>query len=362
MNNDIDIYKGVNLLQVKINDIDIEVESGISILEACRKLNINIPTFCNDERLIAHGACRICVVEVKNARNLVSACSTPVANGMEIKTHTDNLIKVRKDILELMWGAHDNNCLVCSQAGNCKLQDYCYEYGVEPETTIYKKRLSNIVDSSNKFYTFNRDKCILCGKCVRTCHELQGTGAIGFSERGHYTHVTHPFEAGMEYSACVSCGNCVNVCPTGALLEKKHTKYRNWDIEKKVMTTCAYCGVGCQLELQVMNNEVVNIEPVYDSINQGLLCVKGKFAYNFINHPDRLKTPLIKKNGVFEECSWDEAFDLIVSKMKEVKAAHGSDAFAALSSARCTTEENYVLQKLFRGVLGTNSVDHCARL
>lgn len=350
------------LISLTINGQDLEVSRESTILEACQNLEIEIPTFCNDKRLIPHGACRICVVEVEGARNLSAACSTPVLNGMDIKTHSVKVVKARKDILELLWASHDNDCLTCGKAGNCKLQDYCYEYDVEAEGSLYKKTLSKIMDTSNKFYDFDRDKCILCGRCVKVCSELQGTGAIGFSERGHHTHVTHPFEAGMEYSNCVSCGNCVSVCPTGALIEKTKTKFRHWDIEKKVKTTCAYCGVGCQVELNVKNNEVVKIEPLVDGLNEGLLCVKGKFAFNFINHPDRLKTPLIKRNGVFIESTWDEAYEVITSKIRQVKNEFGGDAFAALSSARCTTEENYILQKLFRGVIKTNNVDHCARL
>ncbi len=350
------------MISIKINDQNIQFSNNQTILQACEQQNILIPTFCHDERLVPNGACRMCVVEVKGAKSLQTACTTPIYEGMEIWTHTAKVEKARKDILELIWAGHNNDCLTCTQAGNCKLQDYCYLYDIDPENTFYKKTLTHQKDVSNKFYILDRDKCILCGKCVRVCHELQGTGAIGFSERGYFTHVTHPFEAGMEHSNCVSCGNCVNVCPTGALTEKSKVKFRSWDIEKKVRTTCGYCGVGCQVNLVVKNNKVVKIEPVEDDINHGLLCVKGKFAFNFIDHPDRLKTPLIRKSGVLEPSSWDEALDLIAGKIEAIKSESGPDAFAALSSARCTTEDNYMMQKLFRAVIGTNTVDHCARL
>lgn len=349
-------------MKININNRDIEVKKGSTILEVCEKLDIDIPTFCHDERLTPHGACRMCVVELEGSRNLVTSCSTPASEGMVITTHSKKVMSARKDILELLWADHNNDCLTCNEAGDCKLQKYCYEYEVEAENKIYKKTLTEIIDSSNKFYTFDRDKCILCGKCVRVCDELQGVGAIGFSGRGHNTHITHPFEAGMELSDCVSCGNCVAVCPTGALQEKPYTRFRTWDIDKKVKTTCTYCGVGCQVELNVKNNEVVRIDPAKGGVNDGLLCVKGKFAYNYINSPDRLKMPLIRKNGKLVESSWEEALSLVTSKMKDIKKESGGDAFAAFSSARCSTEDNYVLQKLFRGVLGTNSVDHCARL
>ncbi len=349
------------MISLTINGDKINVENGTTILEAAKSIGIDIPTLCHDKRLKPHGACRLCVVEVKGARSLVASCTTPANDGMEIQTHSEEVLETRKDILNLLWANHDNDCLTCGQAGACKLQDYCYEHDIESKGGIFKKSLSGEIDSSNQFFTFNRDKCILCGKCVRVCDELQGTGAITFSQRGYETRISHPFEAGMEYSDCVSCGNCVSVCPTGALSEKSKTKFRSWDIDKKVKTTCGYCGVGCQINL------VVKMIRSYALIsrrwfNDGLMCVKGKFAFNFINHPDRLKTPLIRKNGDLVEASWDEAYDLIVSKANEIKKSSGPDAFAAMSSARCTTEDNYLIQKWFRAVIGTNTVDHCARL
>ncbi len=350
------------MISLTINGEKVSVKKGSTILEAAKSVGVDIPTFCHDKRLIGPGACRICVVEVKGARSLVASCTTPANDGMEIETHSEEVMESRRDILNLLWSNHDNDCLTCSKAGNCKLQDYCYEYDIKSEGGLFKKSLSGEVDDSNKFYTFNRDKCILCGKCVRVCDELQGTGAIGFSQRGFVTHISHPFEAGMENSACVSCGNCVNVCPTGALTEKSKDRFRSWEIEKKVKTTCGYCGVGCQINLVVKDDKVVRVDPVYGDLNNGLMCVKGKFAFNFINHPDRLKTPLIRKNGELVEATWDEAYDLIVSKANEIKSTSGPDAFGAMSSARCTTEDNYLIQKWFRAVIGTNTVDHCARL
>lgn len=350
------------MISLTINGAKVTVEPGTTILEAAKKIGVDIPTFCNDERLVAHGACRICVVEVKGARTLLTACTTPVSEGMEVLTESEEVVESRVDILNLLWTRHDNDCLSCNQAGNCKLQDYSYRYDIKPGSTLIKTMLSKESDDSNLFFEFNRDKCILCGKCVRVCDELQGSGAINFSQRGYHTHISHPFEKGMEHSACVSCGNCVNVCPTGALKEKSKYKYRSWEVQKKVRTTCSYCGVGCQIELQVKDNKVIGVEPVYSKVNDGLLCVKGRFAYNFISHPDRLKYPLIRKNGELVESSWDEALDLIASKIKETKEKYGPRSLAALTSARCTTEDNYMLQKLFRAVIGTNSIDHCARL
>lgn len=348
------------MANVIINGKRYQVEDGITILEACNRLGIHIPTLCHDDRLEPYAACRLCVVEIKGKGKLETSCSTKVRDGMEIETHSERVIKARKDILDLLFSNHPNDCLTCDKSGECKLQDYCYEYGIiEGSYKGEKKDLP--LDESNPFYTFDPNKCILCGKCVRVCSELQGTNAIGLENRGFSTKVSTPFNMGLATSKCVSCGNCVAVCPVGALMPKKKVKYRAWEV-RKVKTTCSYCGVGCQMHLLVKGDKVVGVEPAKGRPNNGLLCVKGRFGYNFINHPDRLRTPLIKRNGKFEEATWEEAYDLIARKVNEIKKEYGADAFAGLTSARCTNEENYLFQKMFRALIGTNNVDHCARL
>lgn len=348
-------------MKITIDGTNFEVPTGISILKAAEISGIKIPTFCHDDRLKPTGACRICTVEIEGSRELQASCTTPIRDGMVIHTDSKRVAKSRKNILELLWEDHPNECLTCEKSGECLLQDLCYIYDVEAEGYSPAKE-RHAIDKSNPFYIFDRDKCILCGKCVRMCEELQGTSAINFSQRGQETHISHPFEKGMEFSKCVSCGNCVAVCPTGALMSKTKEKFRVWDVDKKVRTTCSYCGVGCQLDLIIKDNKVVRVEGALDGVNNGLLCVKGKYAYSFIDHPDRLKTPLIKVNGAFEEASWDEALTLIADKITSTKDKFGSDSIVALNSARCTNEDNYLMQKLFRGVIKTNNIDHCARL
>jgi len=352
------------MLNITIDGQAVEMPAGSTILEAAKKVGIEIPTLCHldmEKQFNQQAAaCRICVVEVENRRNLAPACATPLMNGMVIKTDTQRVIEARKTVLHLMLSDHPLDCLTCEKAGNCKLQDLCYQYGIEE--SIYPGLMNDFpLDDSNEFYIRDLNKCVACRRCVQVCTKFQGTKAIGFGNRGFATHPVAPFDRGMEDSDCVSCGNCVSVCPTGALQPKSKEKFRLWEVEK-TRTTCSYCGVGCQMDLLTKDDKVVGVEPANGAANDGLLCVKGKFGFNFINHPARLTTPLIKKDGQLVEATWTEAYDLIIDKVTKAKTQFGGDALAGLSSARTTNEENYLFQKMVRAGFGTNNVDHCARL
>lgn len=346
------------MVNLTINNIAVSVPAGSTILQACESIGIDIPTLCYLEDLRADGSCRICIVEVEGARGLMASCSTPVTEGMKVTTESEKVVKARKDVLGLILSIHNIDCFNCKKIGKCKLHEYCERYDVDMASYEGIKNKYEI-DDSNPFYSYDATKCIICRKCVRVCAELQGVGAIGLCERGFATHISPAFEGDLENSPCVSCGNCVSNCPTGALMPKKTVSAM---YTERVLTTCSYCGVGCQMYLVKKGNKIIGVEPARGPSNKGLLCVKGKFGYDFIGHPDRLKTPLIKKDGEFVPATWEEAIELIASKVKETKEKYGADAFAGLSSARCTNEDNYVFQKMMRAAIGTNNVDHCARL
>ncbi|OAT81666.1 NADH dehydrogenase [Desulfotomaculum copahuensis] len=339
----------------------VTVPAGTTVLDAARQAGIPIPTLCHDPMLSAWGGCRLCVVEIEKMRNLPASCVTTATEGMVVQTASPAVVEARKTILELLLANHPEDCLTCHKNGDCRLQDYAYLYGVRGGAFPGDKHAFPIEDD-NHFIVRDMNKCILCGKCVRACAEKQARHIIDYTYRGFNTKVAPAMDLPLSQSDCTFCGSCVSVCPTGALVEKAMLgKARRWEV-KKVRTTCPFCGVGCNFDLNVKDGRVIGVTSNPDSpVNGRDLCIKGRFGTDFIHSPDRLTTPLIKKNGEFVEASWDEALDLVAKKLGEVKAAYGSDALAALSSARCTNEDNYLMQKFMRAVIGTNNVDHCAR-
>lgn len=348
------------MLNVTIDGKAVSVEKGTTILKACESLGIEIPTLCNMEHLTPEGSCRMCVVEVKGIKNLQVSCATPCADGMEITTLNDRIRGFRRMLIELMLANHNTDCFACPANGECKLYQYAMEYGVE-KTRFEKTKVVGPLDDSNEFFNYDPSKCILCRRCVRVCTSLQSNRTLSLKGRGVQTAISIPFDELFKDSNCVSCGNCVSVCPTGALTTKASKNYRAWEVTR-TRTTCPYCGVGCQFDLLVKNDKVVGVEPADGPANHGLLCVKGKFAYNFINHPDRLTTPLIRKNGVLTPASWDEALDYVAAGIKRIKDESGADAIAGFSSSRTTNEDNYAFMKMMRTAVGTNNVDNCARV
>lgn len=347
------------MINFTINGESVQVEEGISILEAARQQNIDIPTLCYDENLSIFGGCRLCIVELGNGK-LVTSCSERVKEGMVVETHSERVMENRKAIIDLLLSNHPVDCLTCDKVGNCDLQKYAYEYGVR-EGSYKGAKKSYAIDDLNPVMVRDQNKCILCGKCVRVCKEIQVSDTIDFVDRGFESTVTTAQNKSLNYDNCRLCGQCVSVCPTGALMNKQLSGTRPWEV-RKVTTTCPFCGTGCNFDLNVVNGKVIGVTPNENSpVNQTSLCVKGRFHIDMINSPDRLKTPLIKKNGEFVESSWEEALELVANKFSSIRDEFGADSIAGLSSARCTNEDNYVFQKLMRSAIGTNNVDHCAR-
>lgn len=369
-----------------INDNEVPFEQGDTILAVARRHHIEIPTLCHLKGTTPTGACRICVVEVENARTLLASCATPAAPGMKVQTESPKVVQARRQIITLMLSSGNHNCAVrgsddqewtnfqlkvqaddnsdelCPVWGDCRLQDLAYRYQVSGEAfpatpTQYP------METVNPFIVRDFSRCIQCGRCVQACNDVQVNNAISFGYRGPYSKIIAAGDRALKDSDCVFCGECVQACPVGALVEKNvRYKVRPWETTRQVRTTCSYCGVGCQMNLHVRDNQVVKITGADTVPNNGSLCVKGRFGFDFIASDQRLTTPLIKENGKHREASWDEALDLVAERLEGIRDTHGPDAMGLLTSARVTNEENYIAQKFARAVLKTNNVDHCARL
>ncbi|NUO10189.1 MAG: formate dehydrogenase subunit alpha [Candidatus Brocadia sp.] len=342
----------------------VDAEPSQTILQAAQKMGIHIPTLCHDPRLAPTGACRMCVVEVEGARPLVASCATPVSQNMKISTRSESVMRARKLNLELIWSHHPNDCLTCDKTGECQLQKLMYEYEVKTSRFVDCNPPPRPDDSNPAIYR-DMNKCILCGKCVRICDEVQDQHTWAFSNRGMQTSIATAFEKPLKDSSCVFCGHCVSVCPVGALMDKPAMKKgRPWET-KKVRSVCCYCGVGCSLVLHVKQGEIIKVTADMQSPpNYGSLCVKGRYGFEFYKNHDRLRSPLIRDHidQPFREATWEEAINLIAKKFMEMKQHYGPDAFGCLSSSRGTNEENYLAQKFTRAVMGTNNMDNCARV
>lgn len=350
------------MVKLTIDNREVEVRPGSTILEAAQKAGIKIPTLCYQSGLSSVGACRICLVKVKDRGELITSCTTEARGGTDIITKDKEIVEARRLMVELILSEREHNCLICEKNGDCQLQDLVYQLGIDNIRFPVNKRVEKREDSSQVILR-DPNRCILCGRCVRACSEITVQDVLDFAERGGKTFIAAGLDEKLAETDCVSCGACVQACPTGALTEKlARFQGRSWEF-RKVETTCPYCGVGCQIELNIKNDRIVKVYGVDNgSPNRGHLCVKGRFGLDYVHHQDRLTTPLIKKKGRFVEASWEEALDLVAHRFKELKDRYGSDSLAGLSSAKCTNEENYLFQKFVRVCFANNNVDHCARL
>lgn len=348
-------------VKVTINGTVLSVPKDFTILRAAEVNGIDIPTLCYEEDLTIPGCCRMCIVEVEGNPKLPAACSTPVTDGMVVETESHRVVEARRDILRLLIANHDLRCLSCERNGDCRLQDYCYRYKVEDTPYVGDIRKYPI-DTDNPLFIRDYSKCIKCGLCKRICAEVNGAYVYDFMERGFDTKVTSAFDDALQETTCTGCGMCVQVCPVAALVEKSTLwEARPWEVTK-VRTTCPYCGVGCQLKLKVKDNKIIGVAKDKSGSNLGHLCVKGQFGWEFVHSPERLTDPMIRKNGILEKVSWEEALNHVANRLKDIFQRRGGKAIAGLSSAKCTNEENYLFQKFMRTILKTNHIDHCARL
>ena len=338
-----------------IDGLKFTANEDMTVLEAALENGIYIPHLCHHQDLAPAGMCRLCMVEVDGGRMVIS-CKTQVKDGMVVKTESEKINRIRKIAVELLIANHQGDCLSCNKSTSCELQRIASYLGIKEEDLDRMRRSDTIrpVDTSNPFFDYDPNKCVLCGICVRTCAELQGVSAIDLAFRGFETSIATFGAKPWIESNCESCGECITRCPVGALMPKEGESPSH-----EVKSVCSYCGCGCGMYLGVRAGRVVRVRGEKENpSNRGSLCVKGRFGFEYVNHPQRLTEPLIKKNGEFVEASWEEALGLITEKFSQYKG----EQFASFASAKCTNEENYVIQKFTRAVMGTNNIDHCARL
>ena len=353
---------------LKIDGCDVTVPQGTSLMRAAVEAGVRVPKLCATDSLEPFGSCRLCLVEVEGRKGYPASCTTPAEAGMVVRTQTPKLQQLRKGVMELYISDHPLDCLTCSANGNCELQDMAgvtglrnVRYGVGEAAGAHHTQSKK--DESNPYFTYDPSKCIVCNRCVRACEETQGTFALTIEGRGFDSRVSPGQGQAFMDSDCVSCGACVEACPTATLQEKSVIELGQG--EHSVITTCAYCGVGCGFKAEMKGNTVVRMVPWKDGkANEGHSCVKGRFAWGYATHKDRITKPMIraKITDPWREVSWDEAIQYAAGEFKRIQAAHGRDSVGGITSSRCTNEEVYLVQKLIRAAFGTNNVDTCARV
>ncbi|MBL8703416.1 MAG: molybdopterin-dependent oxidoreductase, partial [Rhodospirillales bacterium] len=350
---------------LQIDGIDITVPAGTSVMRAASLAGVKVPKLCATDSLEPFGSCRLCLVEIEGRRGTPASCTTPVEPNMKVSTQTDKLAKLRRGVMELYISDHPLDCLTCAANGDCELQDMAGAVGLREVRYGYEgeNHLKAGKDTSNPYFTFDASKCIVCSRCVRACQEVQGTFALTIGDRGFESHVSAGAEEGFLGSECVSCGACVQACPTATLME--NTVILHGQPDRSVITTCAYCGVGCSFEAEMQGNRVVRMTPYKDGqANHGHSCVKGRFAWGYATHKDRVTKPMIraKITDPWKEVSWDEAIGYAASEFKRIQEEYGRSSVGGITSSRCTNEEVFLVQKMIRAALGNNNVDTCARV
>ncbi|MFC1589970.1 formate dehydrogenase subunit alpha [Candidatus Omnitrophota bacterium] len=356
------------LIKITINGRGYSVESGSTLLEACEAANIPVPNICYMKGVSEEASCSVCVVEVEGARTLVRSCITKAVDGMVVRTESERIRSARKVNVELILANHPLDCENCDAEDDCALEDLADEFGIEKSRFLADEgaavRDKDTPWDTNPFIHFYTEKCILCGRCVNSCKREAALEAIGFGARGHRQAVTTPFGMPLEDTGCKFCAVCVQACPVAALMEKPRIgKAKKKDLTP-TDTICAYCGVGCNIRLfRDKDDKLVRAEGIRnEKVNNGRLCVKGRYGFEYINSGDRLTSPLIKEQGSFRKASWEEALLFTAKRLAGIKERHGPDSIGVLGSSRCTNEDNYAIQKFSRAVIGTNNIDNCARL
>jgi formate dehydrogenase major subunit len=351
-------------INLTIDGVSVSVPEGTSIMHAASVSGVTVPKLCATDSLEPFGSCRLCLVEIEGRRGYPASCTTPVAEGIKVHTQTPKLADIRRGVMELYISDHPLDCLTCATNGDCELQDMAGAVGLRDVRYGYEgeNHLQSVKDTSNPYFTFDPSKCIVCSRCVRACEEVQGTFALTIQGRGFDSKVSAG-NKDFKDSECVSCGACVQACPTATLIE--NTIIEAGVPEHSVTTTCAYCGVGCSFHAEMKGEEVVRMTPNKDGgANHGHSCVKGRFAWGYATHKDRITTPMIRKSihDPWEKVTWDVAINYAASEIQRIQKKYGRDSVGAISSSRCTNEEVYVVQKLVRAALGNNNVDTCARV
>ena len=349
---------------LEIDGFKVNAPAGTSIMRAAASIGIEIPKLCATDSIEPFGSCRLCLVQIEGGRGLPASCTTPVSDGMKVVTQNPRLAEVRRGVMELYISDHPLDCLTCSANGDCELQDMAGAVGLrEVRYNPIETHLGAVKDESNPYFTFDPSKCIVCSRCVRACEETQGTFALTIDGRGFDSKVSPGQNQNFMDSECVSCGACVQACPTATLMEK--SVIDNGQPEHAIVTTCAYCGVGCSFRAEMKGEQVIRMVPHKDGkANHGHSCVKGRFAFGYATHKDRITKPMIRASikDAWKEVSWEEAISYAASELKRIQAKYGKDSIGGITSSRCTNEETYLVQKLIRAGFGNNNVDTCARV